>query len=31
MSAKISTDDVRISEIWSLISPEVVIRELCPS
>ncbi len=31
MSAKISTDDVRISEIWSLVSPEVVIRELCPS
>ena len=30
MSAKISTDDVRISEIWSLVSPEVVIRDLCP-
>ena len=31
MSAKISTDDVRIAEIWSLVSPEIVIRDLCPS
>ena len=31
MPFKISTDDVRISEIWSLVSPEVVIRDLCPS
>ncbi len=31
MSTKISTDDVRIAEIWSLISPEVGIRELCPN
>ncbi len=31
MPFKISTDDVRISEIWSLVSPEVVIRDFCPS
>ena len=31
MTVKLSTDDVRIDEIWSLISPEVVIHDLCPS
>lgn len=30
MSVKLPTDDVRISEIWSLVSPEVVIHDLCP-
>lgn len=31
MSLKLPTDDVRISEIWSLVTPEIVIRDLCPS
>ncbi|RYD31378.1 MAG: 3-deoxy-7-phosphoheptulonate synthase [Verrucomicrobiaceae bacterium] len=31
MSLKLSTDDVRISEIWSLVAPEIVIHDLCPS
>jgi len=31
MNHRLSTDDVRISEIWSLISPEVASRNLHPS